>query len=68
MVNILVNSTYATYQEVLRVFEYGKDIPLEGAVMGQVNQPAAAEESAKAEGSAFPYDHRKEIPMDGINK
>jgi hypothetical protein len=50
------------------MFEYGKDIPLEGAVSGQVNQPAAAEEVAKAEGTVFSFDHRKEIPLDGANK
>lgn len=48
------------------MFEYGKDIPLEGAV-GQVNQQVI-EEQAKKEGTVFSFDHRKDIPLDGVNK
>jgi hypothetical protein len=48
------------------MFEYGKDIPLEGAVVGQVNQQGAAEEQAKAEGAVFNFDHRMDIPLDGV--
>jgi hypothetical protein len=50
------------------MFEYGKDIPLEGAVLGQVNQQGTAEEQLKAEGTVFSFDHRKDIPLDGVNK
>ncbi|WP_170169063.1 hypothetical protein [Mesobacillus subterraneus] len=48
------------------MFEYGKDIPLEGAVLNQAAQQGAAEEQAIAEGTLFSFDHRKEIPLDGI--
>jgi hypothetical protein len=48
------------------MFEYGKDIPLEGAVVGQVNQQDMAEEQAKAEGTVFNFDHRMDIPLDGV--
>lgn len=50
------------------MFEYGKDIPLEGAVLGQVNQQGTAEEQLKAEGTVFSFDQRKDIPLDGVNK
>jgi len=50
------------------MFEYGKDIPLEGAVIGQVNQQVNAEDLAKNEGTVFNFDHRKDIPLDGVNK
>lgn len=51
------------------MFEYGKDIPLEGAISNQTNQQGgAAEEQAKAEGAVFTFDHRKDIPLDGINR
>lgn len=66
--NILVTNTYTNQQEVDWMFEYGKDIPLEGAVMGQVNQQVTAEEQAKTEGTVFSFDHRKDIPLDGVNR
>jgi uncharacterized protein YabE (DUF348 family) len=67
-VNILVTNTYNKNQEVDWMFEYGKDIPLEGAVLNQVNQQGAVEEQLKAEGTVFSFDHRKDIPLDGVNK
>jgi hypothetical protein len=50
------------------MFEYGKDIPLEGAVLNQTNQQGAAEEPIKTEGAVFTFDHRKDIPLDGVNR
>jgi hypothetical protein len=48
------------------MFEYGKDIPLEGAVFGLGNQQDMPEEQAKAEGTVFNFDHRMDIPLDGV--
>jgi hypothetical protein len=66
MVNILVTNTYTNNQEVYAMFEYGKDIPLEGAVSGQAVQQGAVEEQTVSEGIVFSFDHRKEIPLDGV--
>lgn len=49
------------------MFEYGKDIPLEGAVTGTVNQQGSSELQPIAEGTTFTFDHRKDIPLDGVN-
>jgi hypothetical protein len=66
MVNILVTNTYTNNQEVYAMFEYGKDIPLEGAVSDQVVQQGAVEEQTVSEGLVFSFDHRKEIPLDEV--
>ncbi|MBT2636935.1 hypothetical protein [Bacillus sp. ISL-39] len=48
------------------MFEYGKDIPLDGAVVNQAAQQGAAEEQEFTEGTVFSFDHRKDIPLDGV--
>jgi hypothetical protein len=50
------------------MFEYGKDIPLEGAVVNQEIQQGNGEEQAKAVGNGFIFDHLKDIPLDGVNR
>lgn len=49
------------------MFEYGKDIPLDGAVIDTVNQQGSTEVQPIAEGATFTFDHRKDIPLDGVN-
>lgn len=49
------------------MFEYGKDIPLEGAVTGTMNQQGATEVQQSTEGTTITFDQRKEIPLDGVN-
>ncbi|UYZ23777.1 hypothetical protein [Mesobacillus jeotgali] len=48
------------------MFEYGKDIPLDGAVVNQAEQQGAGEEQGVTEGAVFSFDHRKDIPLDGV--
>ncbi|WP_176167318.1 hypothetical protein [Mesobacillus jeotgali] len=48
------------------MFEYGKDIPLEGAMANQAAQQGNAEEQQINEEIGFSFDHRKEIPLDGV--
>ena len=48
------------------MFEYGKDIPLHGATLNQAAQQANSEEQAISEGAVYSFDHRKDIPLDGI--
>ena len=47
------------------MFEYGKDIPLDGAVK-QTAQPGNNEEQEISEGAVFSFDHRMDIPLDGV--
>lgn len=65
-VNILVINTHNMIQEVYRMFEYGKDIPLEGALVDQAAQQEKAVEQQNSEGTIFSFDHRKDIPLDGV--
>ncbi|MBT2642433.1 hypothetical protein J7I80_09355 [Bacillus sp. ISL-41] len=48
------------------MFEYGKDIPLDGAVVNQAAEQGAAEVQDITEGAVFSFDHRKDIPLDGV--
>ncbi len=46
--------------------EYGKDIPLEGAMVNQAAQQGNEEKRQISEGTSFNFDHRKDIPLDGV--
>ncbi|ESU33200.1 hypothetical protein G3A_07455 [Bacillus sp. 17376] len=48
------------------MFEYGKDIPLDGAAVNQASQQGNSEEQAISEGAVYSFDHRKDIPLDGV--
>lgn len=48
------------------MFEYGKDIPLDGAAVNQASQQGITEEKEITEGAVFSFDHRKDIPLDGV--
>lgn len=48
------------------MFEYGKDIPLEGALVDQAAQQEKAVEQQISERTVFSFDHRKDIPLDGV--
>ncbi len=48
------------------MFEYGKDIPLEGALGNQDGQQEKSVEQQISEGTIFSFDHRKDIPLDGV--
>ncbi|WP_158651509.1 hypothetical protein [Mesobacillus jeotgali] len=48
------------------MFEYGKDIPLDGAAVNQVAHQANSEEQAISEDAVYSFDHRKDIPLDGV--
>lgn len=48
------------------MFEYGKDIPLDGAAVKQAVQQGSTEEKEISEGVVFSFDHRKDIPLDGV--
>ncbi|WLR57513.1 hypothetical protein LC048_12025 [Mesobacillus subterraneus] len=48
------------------MFEYGKDIPLDGAAGNQAVQQANSEEQAILESAVYSFDHRKDIPLDGV--
>lgn len=48
------------------MFEYGKDIPLDGAAVKQAVQQGNTEEQEITEGAVFSFDHRRDIPLDGV--
>ncbi|CAM3725447.1 hypothetical protein [Mesobacillus thioparans] len=48
------------------MFEYGKDIPLEGALVSQDGQQEKAVEQQISKGTIFSFEHRKDIPLDGV--
>lgn len=48
------------------MFEYGKDIPLEGALVDQAAQQEKAVEQQISEGTIYSFDHRKDIPLAGV--
>lgn len=48
------------------MFEYGKDIPLDGAALNQAAQQGSTEEQEISDGAVFSFDHRKDIPLDGV--
>ncbi|MBT2691625.1 hypothetical protein [Bacillus sp. ISL-55] len=48
------------------MFEYGKDIPLDGAAVTQATQQAKSNEQAISEGAVYSFDHRMDIPLDEV--
>lgn len=48
------------------MFEYGKEIPLAGADLKQGVQQGNTEEKEISEGAVFSFDHRMDIPLDGV--
>ncbi|MBT2682849.1 hypothetical protein [Bacillus sp. ISL-37] len=48
------------------MFEYGKDIPLDGAAVNRAAQQGNSEEQEISENAVFSFDHRKDIPLDGV--
>lgn len=48
------------------MFEYGKEIPLDGAAVKQAVQQGNTEEEETSEAAFFNFDHRKDIPLDGV--
>lgn len=48
------------------MFEYGKDIPLDGAAVNQAAQQGNFEEQEISENAVFNFEHRKDIPLDGV--
>ncbi|MEW8988169.1 MAG: hypothetical protein AB2401_14430, partial [Bacillus sp. (in: firmicutes)] len=50
----------------VQMFEYGKEIPLDGAAVKQGVQPGNMDEKEISEGAVFSFDHRMDIPLDGV--
>lgn len=48
------------------MFEYGKDIPLDGVAVKLAAQQENTEEQEISEGAVFRFDHSKDIPLHGI--
>ncbi|WP_226641359.1 hypothetical protein [Mesobacillus subterraneus] len=48
------------------MFEYGKEIPLDGAAVKQGVQQGNNDEQEISEGAVFSFDHRMDIPLDGV--
>jgi hypothetical protein len=48
------------------MFEYGKEIPLDGAAVNHAAQQGNSEEQEISENAVFSFDHRKDIPLDGV--
>lgn len=48
------------------MFEYGKEIPLDGAAVKQGVQQGNNDEQEISEGAVFSFDYRMDIPLDGV--
>jgi hypothetical protein len=48
------------------MFEYGKEIPLDGAAVNQGVQQGNIEVKEISEGAVFSFDHRMDIPLGGV--